>query len=213
MSVEPEIVVEESLRARFEGLAGRRKDVATVASVAVAAVVLGVALAGRGAPAKVAPPASAPAESTSPDAPAGGTVMVHVAGAVRTPGLYRLAEGSRVADAVDAAGGPRRRADLDALNLAEVVVDGGKVGVPRRGQAPVASEASQPAADGAPAPINVNTADQAALETIPGIGPVKAGAIIEHRTRAGPFPSVDALIEVTGIGPATLESMRPHVTV
>lgn len=212
MTQEPEIVVEDSLRARVEALAGRRRDVAAVVSVAVAAVVVAVALAGRGAPAKVAPPASAPAESTSPGVTPQEAVMVHVAGAVRNPGLYRLAEGSRIADAVDAAGGPRRGADLDALNLAEVVADGGKVAVPRRGEPHVTPETAGPA-DAAPAPINVNTADQAALESIPGIGPVKAGAIIEHRTRVGPFRSVDALIEVTGIGPATLESMRPYVTV
>jgi competence protein ComEA len=117
-----------------------------------------------------------------------------------------------VADAIEAAGGATRRADLDLLNLAEPLVDGYKVGVLERG-AESPAPPSAPAAPGAPGgAVALNSADQAALETIPGIGPVTAAAILAYRDEAGPFSSVEQLLEVSGIGPATLESVRPYVT-
>jgi competence protein ComEA len=122
--------------------------------------------------------------------------------------------GARVADAVQAARGATRRADLDALNLAQPLQDGIRIEVLRRGAAPEAaaavaegSSATEPAA-----PINLNVADQAALETIPEIGPVTAAAILEYRAQVGSFTSVEELLEVSGVGPATLEAMRPYVT-
>jgi competence protein ComEA len=131
-----------------------------------------------------------------------------VAGAVRRPGLYEFPAGARVADAVETAGGPARRADLDALNLAALLIDGSKIDVPVTGET-----ATLPTASAAPSPATValNSADQAALETVPGIGPVTALAIIDERDRLGGFDSIEQLLEVDGIGPSTLESIRPYL--
>jgi competence protein ComEA len=123
-----------------------------------------------------------------------------------------------VADAIEAARGPRSSADLDALNLAELLTDAEKVYVPRRGeQVPSASvpgyTTSSPAPGATPAAVvSINSADQVALEAIPGIGPVKATAILDYRTQIGSFTSIDQLLDVNGIGPATLEAIRPYVT-
>ena len=213
-------MVETGWRERLEALAGRRRDSWVLLAVMAGAVVLGLVLWARGAPATVAPPArSAPDER---DAIAAAVVpspepvlLVHVAGAVRRPGLYEMPAGARIADAVQAARGPTPRADLDALNLAEPLQDGLKVEVVRRGEAIAAAPAPQPSAStAAPAtPVNLNLADQAALETIPEIGPVTAAAILEYRAQVGSFSSVEELLEVSGVGPATLEAMRPYVTV
>jgi competence protein ComEA len=143
-----------------------------------------------------------------------GEVVVDVAGKVRRPGIVRLPAGSRVVDALEAAGGPRRGVRLTALNLARILVDGEQVlvGVPA---APgvAASAASDP---GAPAPaalVNLNTADQTLLESLPGVGPVTAQAILEWRSEHGAFSAVDELMEVSGIGEATLAELAPLVTV
>ena len=217
-----EIIVRSSLRERLEALGGRRHQAWAVAGV-VAVVVLGALfLWSRGGTTRVAPPATAPAASAAPPqaqatvaAPA-GVVLVHVAGAVRRPGLYELDAGARVADAVRAAGGPLRRADLDALNLAESLVDGAKIEVSARGQTAAGSSALTAAPTATPSPgvavIDLNTADAQQLETIPGVGPVTAAAILEYRSQIGSFTSVDQLLEVPGIGPVTLENMRPYVT-
>ena len=214
-------MVETGWRDRLEAFAGRRRDSWVLLAVMAGAVVLGLVLWVRGAPATVAPPArSAPRER---DAFAAAVVpspepvlLVHVAGAVRRPGLYEMPAGARVADAVQAARGPTRSADLDALNLAEPLQDGLKVEVVRRGEVPAAA-ASLPESGTSTttpaAPVNLNIADQAALETIPEIGPVTAAAILEYRTQVGSFSSVEELLEVSGVGPATLEAMRPYVTV
>jgi competence protein ComEA len=134
-------------------------------------------------------------------------ILVHVAGAVRTPGLYELPAEARVADAVAAAGGPRRGADLDALNLAEVLADGLRIEVPKAGQAPATS--SEP---GSESTVSLNSADQTALESIPEIGPVTAAAIIAYREEIGSFSSVEQLLDVDGIGPATLEAILPYLS-
>jgi competence protein ComEA len=206
-----EIVVPSSLRDRLEALTGRRRDVWIVAGVTAALVVAGLAWSSRGSSATIAPPSAAPPASpgavSATEAPQ-GVVLVHVAGDVRRPGLYELPVGARVADAVEAAGGPRRRADLDALNLAQVVADGMKVLVGSAGALP------SPVAEGTAAAsdqlVSLNSADQAALETVPGIGPVKAAAILEYRAQIGTFDSLEQLLDVTGIGPATLEAIRPY---
>ena len=216
-----EIIVETGWRDRLEAFAGRRRDSWVLLAVMAGAVVLGLVLWARGAPATVAPPArSAPRERNAFAAPVAPSpepvLLVHVAGAVRRPGLYEMPAGARVADAVQAARGPTRRADLDALNLAEPLQDGLKVEVVRRGEIPAA--AASPPESGTStttpaAPVNLNIADQASLATIPEIGPVTAAAILEYRTQVGSFSSVEELLEVSGVGPATLEAMRPYVTV
>ncbi len=137
-------------------------------------------------------------------------LFVHVAGLVRRPGVYELRPGDRVIDAVEAAGGIRRGADLDSLNLAASLVDGQQVLVARRG-APGTGPAA--AAGMTAGKVNLNTADAALLDTLPGIGQVLAARIIEHRERHGPFRSVDDLVNVSGIGEVTLEDLRDLVTV
>lgn len=179
-------------------------------------MVVALLIGGRSPQARVAPPAEpgGPSLDASPSASPGSVVLVHVAGAVREPGLYEFPAGARVADAVESAGGPTRRAELDALNLAEVLVDGTKVEVLRVGETP--QMAAQVSASGAAAPatalIPLNTADQIALETIPGIGPVTATAILSYRQEVGRFDSIEQLLDVDGIGPATFESIRGYLT-
>lgn len=141
-----------------------------------------------------------------------GPVVVHVAGAVVAPGVHRLPPGSRVIDAVEASGGLALDADPAAVNLAAEVVDGAQVYVPRVGEA----APPPPAAEGAEAgsgPVDLNAADTALLETLPGIGPATAAAIVDHRERHGPFASVEGLLEVRGIGEAKLAALRDLVRV
>lgn len=174
-------------------------------------------------------PQAAPAiaEPTEPTEPAPPTELaVHVAGAVKKSGVYRLPPNSRVDDAIRQAGGATANADLDALNLAEPIADGQKIYVPRKGETPpptVAASTSTPRAPATPRtektaptvrfPIDLNTATAEQLEAIPGIGPVLAQRIIDYRRANGRFNSVDELLEVSGIGPKRLENMRPYVTV
>lgn len=145
--------------------------------------------------------------------PGGGTLVVHVAGAVREPGLYRLREGARVAAAIRRAGGPTRRANLDALNLAARLSDGRQVLVPERPQAggETGAGAGDPVA--ASGPVNLNSATVEELQELDGIGPVTAKKIVDHREARGGFASVDDLDAVPGIGPATIEALRDQVTV
>jgi competence protein ComEA len=154
-------------------------------------------------------------------------VVVDVAGKVRRPGVRELPAGSRVVDAIEAAGGARPGVDLSGLNLARVLVDGEQVLVGATGPAGAAGPAGTagttgsvgpatgaPAAPAAPAAlVDLNTADQAALEALPEIGPVTAQAIIAWRQEHGGFTAVQELLEVDGIGPATLETVAPLVTV
>ncbi|HEX5365996.1 MAG TPA: helix-hairpin-helix domain-containing protein [Acidimicrobiales bacterium] len=179
------------------------------------------------------PPASAagpPGAVAGPGAggaggPAGSVaseVVVHVVGAVASPGVQRLRSGARVVDAIDAAGGAVAEADLARVNLAAVLVDGQQVVVPRPGDAlPVAAGVPAPAggpgsgpgtAPGGPL-VNLNTAGAAELEELPGVGPATAEAIIAHRQEVGPFAAVDDLLDVRGIGEAKLEQIRPRATV
>lgn len=155
-----------------------------------------------------------------------GRSLVHVAGAVRHPGVYELAADARVRDAVARAGGGRAGADLDALNLAAKVTDGQQVLVARRVRAAVAGAAPVPApgaapgatvsaAAGAPAasagPVNINQADVTQLEALNGVGPAIAQKIVNWRTQNGPFKTPDDLAQVAGIGPKKLEAMRAQV--
>jgi competence protein ComEA len=156
------------------------------------------------------PPALAPGATPSPAA----LILVDVAGWVRRPGVYEFAEGSRVIDAVQAAGGARPGAVLQSLNLAAPLVDGTQILVPKEGTPP-GSPVSGEVGGGAPTGdlVNVNTATAVDLETLPGVGEVIAQAIVEYRTQNGPFSSVDQLLDVSGIGDATLETIRELVTV
>jgi competence protein ComEA len=153
------------------------------------------------------------AEAGRPQAPivaaprAAGGVVVHVAGAVRRPGVYRLRSGARVRDAVARAGGAGRGADPGAVNLAAKVADGQQVVVPRR----------TPAAPGGPAatstagPVSLNAATAEQLDGLDGVGPATAAKIIAWRTQHGGFASVDDLAQVPGIGPKKLEALRPQL--
>jgi competence protein ComEA len=132
-----------------------------------------------------------------------------VVGAVRRPGLYHLAGGARVADAVTRAGGPTRSAQLDLVNLAAPVADGEQVVVPRRGPATAAAPSSSPGTPGAVAgPVHLNTATLEQLDSLPGIGPVTAQKILDYRQQHGAFSSVEELDAVPGIGPARLEQLK-----
>ena len=178
------------------------------------------------------PPAGAPA-SGAPAAGAPGTgavpteVVVHVAGAVVTPGVQRLPAGARVVDAVDRSGGARPDAELARVNLAAPLVDGQQVYVPVAGETVPAPPpgASSPAGAGGRSPagpsvdggsgqlVNLNSATAEELDTLPGVGPATAEAILSHRDANGPFTSVDQLLDVRGIGDAKLEQLRDLVTV
>lgn len=205
----------------------------------VVAAVLAVALAGIGVTSVVwlrpAPPATvaalpsavpAPAEPDDPPATAVRAerrageeveVVVDVTGAVGRPGLVRLRGGDRVADAVAAAGGVTAEAETTGLNQARVLADGEQVRVPRAGEAPPPPSAT-PGGVGGPvggsaAPVDLNRATLAELDTLPGVGPATATAIIAWRNENGGFRRVDDLLEVPGIGPARLERLRALVRV
>lgn len=157
-----------------------------------------------------------PAAAATTTVPAAGPVVVHVAGAVAQPGVYELDAGARVHDAIGAAGGAVADAELDGLNLAATVADGERIYVPAVGEVdPAAVPAATPAAGEAapPGPLDLNEATAEQLEALPGVGPATAAAIVEDRTRNGPFGTVDDLDRVPGIGPAKLANLRDRVTV
>jgi competence protein ComEA len=180
------------------------------ALVYVAVLLVALLLAGRLAFRKGQPAAAqvAPAALRAEPAPV-RRLLVHVVGAVRTPGLYRLDDGSRIDDAIRAAGGPKPKADLDAINLAAPVADGQQVIVPVRGRG---TASAGPASSGAAAgPVHLNTATLEELDTLPGIGPVTAQKILDYRDEHGAFSSVDELDAVPGIGPARLAELQKLV--
>ncbi|MGC1206670.1 MAG: helix-hairpin-helix domain-containing protein [Ornithinimicrobium sp.] len=180
--------------------------------------------------------AESAAPSVSPDEPQVTVLMyVHVIGAVSEPGVVEVPSGARVSDVVQSAGGATRSADLSRINLARLVLDGERIWVPVRGEEPP-DEAAEPiapgvaatpdgsaagsagageggAAAGAPVAVDINTADSGVLQTLPGVGPVTAESILAWRTEHGGFSSVEELMEVSGIGPRTLEKLEPLVTV
>jgi competence protein ComEA len=212
--------LEESLRDRLASLS--RRELVALAVVVVVTLAGGAVWYVRSLPRPVevmrrpgavglAQPVAAPATTPSPS-----SILVHVAGEVRRPGVYEFGEGDRVIDAIDAAGGVRGDAALDELNLAAPLTDGSQVLVPGRSAAPASvgeGSTTSGAADATTAKINVNTADAAELEELPGIGEVLSQAIVDYRAENGPFSSVDELEDVSGIGPSILEDVRGLVGV
>jgi competence protein ComEA len=164
-----------------------------------------------------APPPSAPpprVETAARSSVAGSAALVHVAGAVREPGVYPLRPGSRIDDAVRRAGGPTSKADLGAVNLAAKVEDGRQVLVPEKARAgaPVAAAgAGSPTAPGQP--LDLNTATMEQLDTLPGVGPATAQKILDYREQHGGFGSVDELGQVPGIGDKRMADLREQVRV
>jgi len=150
--------------------------------------------------------------SPSPEAtPTLRPVRVYVSGAVRQPDVYELPAGSIVKDAVQAAGGASQEADLDRINLAAAVADGQHVYVPRQGEQdlPVEPPANRAAGEER---VNINTADAATLETLPGIGPSLAQRIVEYRQANGPFATVQDIMNVSGIGPGIFAKIEELIT-
>lgn len=168
-------------------------------------------LAGAGAASETPRSPTAGLQRAAP-APA-AIVVVHVVGAVRRPGLYRLRDGSRVADAVHRAGGATRRAELAGVNLAAPLADGTQIVVPSRsvaGAGAAPSSASSPASP--PAKVSLSSATLEQLDALPGVGPVTAQKILDFRQEHGAIRSVDDLDAIPGIGPARVEQLRDLVT-
>ncbi|HUQ21978.1 MAG TPA: ComEA family DNA-binding protein [Gaiellaceae bacterium] len=187
----------------------RQRALVFAAAALLLLVVAGRTLAGAGTATSQPPAALVPERAA-----AAPKLVVHVAGAVRRPGLYRLAEGKRVADAVARAGGATAPADTAAINLAAPLADGMQVVVPRRiqvGAAPPGS-AAPGEATGPPARVSLGLATVEQLDALPGVGPVTAQKILDYRATHGGFRSVDDLDSIPGIGPARIEQLRDLVT-
>jgi competence protein ComEA len=196
-----------------------RRGVAALAVVAIVACAVAGWAAWRARPqvepvdvVRVSAGAPSIGDASTPSPPA--ELVVAVAGEVRRPGLVRLRPGARVADAVRAAGGIVAGARVDGLNLARKVVDGELVTVGVSGGAGISGGSGGPgAAAGDGGLVDLNTATVAQLDSLPGVGPVLAQRIVDHRERHGPFRSVDALREVDGIGEGRFAELRDRVTV
>jgi competence protein ComEA len=200
----------------------RARALAGIVGVLVLGLLLGGLLVWRGRPVsepvppvhRSGPPVSAATTSSAASSTSASTLVVHVAGAVRQPGLVQLRAGARVADAVTAAGGPARNAELASVNLARPVVDGEQLVVLARGQGPgVAAPPAAGAAAASGAPIDLNSATLEQLDTLPGVGPVLAQRILDWRSEHGRFGSTDELREVSGIGEATFADIKALVRV
>jgi len=171
------------------------------------------------------PPRGHPIELLPPPTPV--PIQVHISGAVQNPGLYALLPGSRVQDAIEAAGGLSDNADLSGLNLAAPLEDGSLIQISTLQPTIAPTEQPLPSSralvlpvvepppteDSETALININTASQAELETLSGIGPVTAQKIIDYRNANGPFAAIDEIQKVSGIGPATFEKIKDFITV
>ena len=181
--------------------------VAAAIALAVVAWRLGAGAGGGGG--QPAAPSGASTAAALVTAPAAPRALVHVAGEVRRPGVYPIAPGARVVQAIRQAGGPTAKADLSALNLAAMLQDGQQVLIPARaprGPAGAAAGAGEKAG-----PLSLSSATAEDLEALDGIGPTLAERIVEWRTAHGGLASVDQLLDVPGIGPARLDALRPDV--
>ncbi len=191
-----------------------RRQIAFLAVPLVAVLALaGSRLARTGAPeapADVAPVVTADGGSSA--RPASPAFFIHVVGAIRRPGLYRLREGARVADAVRKAGGVTTRADVALINLAAPLADGMQVVVPPRPVPGTSGAGSGSQLSAPPARVSLGSATVEQLDELPGIGPVTAQKIVDWRQTHGPFASVEDLDQVPGIGPARVEQLRDLVT-
>jgi competence protein ComEA len=189
----------------------RRLLLAAVGSL-VLILLLGRLVLGAGTTTPAAPLPPPPAQGAGVTGLPSSRVVVDVVGAVRRPGLYRLPQGSRIADAVTRAGGATPKADLAQVNLAAPLADGEQVVVPKRGAVAGPASSGGGATPGAPsAPVQLSTATLEQLDTLPGVGPVTAQKILDYREKHGAFSSVDALDAVPGIGPKRLEQLRELV--
>ena len=218
------VTVAGSIRDRLDTLS--RGELAGLVAVLV------VTLAGAGLwytrslprPVQIAGPSPGPAAGgptaavgaiVASTSPSGAPVIVDVTGWVKDPGVYEFGPGDRVIDAVNRAGGARKGADLTSINLAALLTDGSQVVIPKTGAGTTSAGGTAPGSTGVGGTpiVNINVASESELESLSGVGPVLANAIIQHRTQHGPFHTVDDLLDVSGIGPATLEELRPQVTV
>jgi competence protein ComEA len=191
------------------------RQLALCAAGAALMILLGLGQLRRGGGEEVAAaPAGAAKIAVEEDDGDGGRLVIHVAGAVRRPGVYRLRSGARVDDAVQRAGGATRRADVGGLNLAAKLEDGRQVLVPERarggGAAAAGGGAAPEPAEGQP--LNLNTATLEQLDTLSGIGPLTAQKILDFREERGGFGSIEELGEIPGIGDKRLASLREEVT-
>lgn len=185
-------------------------------AVSAAAVVLALLVSFRPSPPPIEVDLPRATPDTTPPTTVATSIVAHVAGAVTGPGVVSLPPGARVADAVAAAGGTLPDADLDRVNLAAPIADGGRIYIPTVGGPDVAAVGPSGGAGAevtAPAQVDLNTATADELETLPGIGPATASAILAHRQRSGPFRRLEDLLEVRGIGPAKLEALRDLVVI
>ncbi len=188
---------------RLSGVS-RRQLFGAAAAVSILLVLVIRHLGGSAAPAVT--PLQAPPRAAKPAA--AKLLVIDVAGAVRHPGLFRLQAGSRIDDAIAAAGGPTAKAQLDAVNLAAPIADGEQVVVPGRGSVGTPA-AGPPAAGSSPSgPLDLHTATAEQLDSLPGIGPVTAQKILDYRQAHGAFHSVAELEGVPGIGPGRLSQLK-----
>lgn len=195
-----------------------RARVGVGAAIVLVLVGLGIAvlvsaLGPHGSTQSIASPTAFPTAGASM-APRSGTggapIYIHILGAVAKPGLYLLSDGDRAVDAVAAAGGFTAAADQSGLNLARLLVDGEQILVPNIGEPPVAAGAAGGTTAGGK--VNINTADETALETLPRVGPAMAKRIIDWRDKNGRFTALEDLMSVTGVGEKTFDSLKDLVT-
>jgi len=192
-----------------EFLLQRRRLLVTVAASLALVLLLGRLALGAGTTTPAAPLPPPPAGEVSGSGSSSSRVVVDVVGAVRRPGLYRLPQRARIADAVTRAGGSTAKADLAQVNLAAPLADGEQIVIPRRG-AP-APGGSAAASSSPTSPVQLSTATLEQLDSLPGVGPVTAQKIIDYRQEHGAFRSVDELDAVPGIGPKRLDQLHKLV--